>query len=59
MLVHLAANGISLGLCTTRQEVPQKQLHLGSCLVMLLLGFLEHLLGLLNLQLAGLHIILR
>ncbi len=28
-----------------------------SCLVMLLLGFLEHLLGLLDLQLAGPHII--
>ncbi len=32
---------------------------LGNCLIVLLLGFLEHLLGLLNLHLAGLHINIR
>jgi hypothetical protein len=58
MLVHIAANMIPLGLHITRQEVPQKIIHLGNCLVVSLLGFLEHLLGMLNLQLVGLHIIL-
>jgi hypothetical protein len=55
MLVHLAANVIPLGLRVARQEVPQKLLRLGNSLVMSLLDFLEHLLGLPNLQLAGLH----
>ena len=59
MPVHLPANAIPLGLRITRQGVPQKLVHLGNCLVVSLLGFLEHLLGLLNLQLAGLHIIIR
>jgi hypothetical protein len=46
------------GLRVTGQEVPQNFLRLGNCLVVNLLGFLEHLLSLPNLQLAGLHIIL-
>jgi hypothetical protein len=58
MLVHLTANVIPLGLHVTRQEIPQKLVRLGDCLVVSLLGFLEHLLGLLNLQLVGLHVIL-
>ncbi len=57
MLMHLAANAIPLGLWITGQEVPQLLVHLGNCLVVLFLGFLEHLLGLLDLQLAGLHVI--
>ena len=57
--MHLAANKILLGLQITRQEVPQERVRLGNCLVVLLLGFLEHLLGLLDLQLAGLHVIIR
>ncbi len=57
-LVHLVANAIPLGLHVTEQEVPQKLICPGNCLVASLLGFLEHLLGLLNLQLAGLHIII-
>ncbi len=56
---HLATNAIPLGLQVTGQEVPQKLVRLGNYLVVSLLNFLEHLLGLLNLQLAGLHIILR
>ncbi len=56
MLVHLAANMIPLGLCITGQEVHQLLVRLGNCLVVSLLGFLEHLLGLLNLHLAGLNI---
>jgi hypothetical protein len=55
-LVHLAADAIPLGLCLTRQEVPQLLIHLGNCHVVSLLGFLEHLLSLLNLHLAGLNI---
>ncbi len=55
-LLHLAANTIPLGLQITRQEVPQLLEHLGNCLVMSLLGFSEHLLVLLDLHLAGLHI---
>ncbi len=47
---------IPLGLCITGQEVPQLLVRLGDCLVVSLLGFLEHLLGLLNLHLAGLNI---
>jgi hypothetical protein len=48
-----------LGLQITGQEVPQLLVHLGDCLVVSLLGFLEHLLGLLNLHLAGLHVNIR
>jgi hypothetical protein len=55
-LVHLAANVIPLGLQITGQEVPQLLLPLGDCLFVMLLGFLEHLLGLLDLHLAGLHV---
>ncbi len=57
--MHLAANTIPMGLRITRQEVPQLLVCLGGCLVVLLLGFLEHLLGLLNLHLVGLNIITR
>jgi hypothetical protein len=56
MLVNLTANAIPLGLCIAGQEVPQLLVHLGDCLVVSLLGFLEHLLGLLNLHLVGLNI---
>jgi hypothetical protein len=49
MLVHLVANAIPSGLQTSEQEVPQLLLRLGNCLVVLLMGFLEHLLGLLDL----------
>jgi hypothetical protein len=52
-LVHLVAGAIPLGLCVTRQQVPQLLVRLGDCLVVSLLGFLEHLLSLLNLHLAG------
>ena len=55
-LVHLAADAIPLELCITGQEVPQLVIRLGNCLVVSLLGFLEHLFGLLNLHLAGLNI---
>jgi hypothetical protein len=54
--VHLAADAIPLGLRITGQEVPQLLVRLGDCLVVSLLGFLEHLLGWLNLHLAGLNI---
>jgi hypothetical protein len=53
MIVHLAAETIPLGLCITRQQVPQLLVRLGNCLVLSLLGFLEHLMSLLNLHLAG------
>jgi hypothetical protein len=33
MLVHLAADAIPLGLCVTRQEIPQKLVCLGNSLV--------------------------
>jgi hypothetical protein len=56
VLVYLAADAILLGLCITRQEVPQLLVHLGDSLVMSLLGFLEHLLSLLYLHLASLNI---
>jgi hypothetical protein len=49
MLVHLVANIIPSGLQTSGQEVPQLLLRLGNCLVVLLMGFLEHLLGLFDL----------
>ena len=54
--MHLAADVIPLGLCVTEQQVPQLLLCLGDCLVASLLGFLEHLLSLLNLHLAGRNI---
>jgi hypothetical protein len=53
MLMHLAADAIPLGLCIARQQVPQLLIQLGDCLVVSLLGLLEHLLSLLNLHLAG------
>ncbi len=53
MLVHLTADVISLGLCVAGQQVPQLLIQLGDCLVVSLLGFSEHLLGLLNLHLVG------
>jgi hypothetical protein len=56
MLVHLAADAIPLELHVTGQQVPQLLVRLGNCLVMSLLGFLEHLLGLFNLHLAGRNI---
>ncbi len=56
MLVHLAADAIPLGLCVARQQAPQLLVQLGDCLVVSLLGFLEQLLGLLNLHLAGYNI---
>jgi hypothetical protein len=59
MLEHLAANAIQLGLHVIGQEVPQKLVRLGNCLIMSVLGFLEHLLGMLNLQLVGLHVIIQ
>ncbi len=58
-LVHLAADAISLGLCVAGQQVPQLLVQLSNCLVVSLLGFLEHLLGLLNLHLAGHNIYAR
>ncbi len=58
-LVHLAANTIPLGLRITGQEVPQLLVRLDDCLIILLLGFLEYLLHLLDFQLAGLHIIIQ
>jgi hypothetical protein len=51
--VHLAADATPLGLCIAGQQVPQLLIRLGNCLVVSLLGFLEHLLSLLNLHLAG------
>ncbi len=56
--MHLTADAIPLGLCITGQEVPQLLVRLGDgdCLVMSLLKFLEHLLGLLSLHLAGMNI---
>jgi hypothetical protein len=55
-LVHLAANAILLGLQITGKEVLQLLVHLGNCLFVSLLGFLEHLLGLLNLHLVRLNV---
>ncbi len=54
--MHLAADVIPLGLCITGQQVPQLLVCLGGCLVVNLLGFLEHLFGLLNLHLSGRNI---
>ncbi len=60
MLMHLVANMVQLGLglCIARQEVPHKLVRLGNSLAVSLLGFLEHLLGMPNLHLAGLLVIL-
>jgi hypothetical protein len=55
-LLHLVANTIPLGLRIAGQEVPQLFLDFGNCLVVSLLGFLEHLLGLLSLHLAALNV---
>jgi hypothetical protein len=55
-LMHLVEDKILLGLCITRQEVPQLLVRLGNCLVVSLLGFLEQLLNLFNLHLVGLNI---
>ncbi len=52
-LVHLTADVIPLGLCIAGQQFLQLLVPLGDCLVLSLLGFLEHLLGLLNLHLVG------
>ncbi len=54
--MHLAAEAIPLGLRITRQQVPQLLVHLGDCLVVSSLGFLEHLGSLLNLHLASRNI---
>ncbi len=54
--MHLAADAIPLGLCIAGQQVPQLLVRLGNCLVVSLLGFLEHLNSLLNLHLAGRNI---
>jgi hypothetical protein len=53
MLVHLTADTIRLGLCVARQQVPQLLTQLGNCLVVSLLGLLEHTGSLLNLHLVG------
>ncbi len=58
-LVDLTADAIQLGLHITGQQVPQLLIHLGNSLVVSLLGFLEHLLGLLNLHLADRNIYVR
>jgi hypothetical protein len=50
--MHLVADVIPLGLCITGQQVPQLLVQLGDCLVVSLLGLLEHLLSLLDLHLA-------
>ncbi len=52
-LVHLAVDAIPLGLCVARQQVPQLLILLSDCFVVSFLGFLEHLISLLNLYLAG------
>ncbi len=51
--MHLAADAIPLGLCVAGQQVPRLLIRLGDCLVMSLLGFLEHLISPLNLHLVG------
>jgi hypothetical protein len=55
-LVHLAANTVPLGLHISGQVPPQLLVDLGNYLIVSLLGFLEHLLSLLNLHLAGLNL---
>ena len=52
ILVHLAADVILLGLRVTGQQVPQLLVQLGNCLIVSLLGLLEHTGCLLNLHLA-------
>jgi hypothetical protein len=59
MLVHLAADAIPLRLCLARQQVPWLLVCLSNCLVVSLLGLLEHLLSLLNLYLVGRNIYAR
>jgi hypothetical protein len=56
MLVHLTANAIPLGLRISGQMVSQLLVDFDNCLVMSLLEFMEQLLGLLNLHLAGLNV---
>jgi hypothetical protein len=56
MLVHFVADVIPLGLCVAGQQVPQLLVRLGDCLVVSLLGFLEHLMSLLNLHLVGCNV---
>ncbi len=53
VLVHLVADAIPLRLCVTRQQIPQLLIGLGDCLVVSILGLLEHLGSLLNLHLAS------
>jgi hypothetical protein len=55
-LVHLAANAFPLRLRIAGQEVSQMLVDFGNCLIMSLLEFLEQMLSLLNLNLAGLNI---
>jgi hypothetical protein len=55
-LMHFAADAIPLGLCVTGQLVPHLLVRLVNCIVVSLLGFLEHLGSLLNLHLAGRNI---
>ncbi len=52
-LVHLVADAIPLGLFDAGQQVPHLLIQLGNCLVVSLLGFLEHLMSLLNLDFVG------
>ncbi len=47
------ADAIPLGLCVAGQQVPQLLVRLGDRLVVSLLGFLKHLMSLLNLHLLG------
>ncbi len=54
--MHLVADAIPLGLRIAGQQVPQLLIRLGDCLVVSLLGFLEHLISLLNLHLVGRNI---
>ncbi len=58
MLVNLEANLITLGLHVTKQEVPQKLLHLGNSLTVSLPNFFEHLLDVNKLKLAGILFLL-
>jgi hypothetical protein len=57
-LVHLAADPIPLGLRVTGQKVPQKLVRPGNSLLVSLHGFFDYLLGLNELQLAGLLVFL-
>jgi hypothetical protein len=51
--MHLVADVIPLRLHVTGQQIPQLLVPLGDCLIVSLLGLLEHLLSLLNLPLAS------